>query len=89
VVFQTALDEDKALEINSNPARQDLQVELLQGAREAGIKLSIGTDSHSIPELDWVVFAVGSAVMGGIRKEQIINFLPVEQLLEWRAGHSC
>jgi histidinol phosphatase-like PHP family hydrolase len=87
VVFQTALDEDKALEINSNPARQDLQVELLQGAREAGIKLSIGTDSHSIPELDWVVFAVGSAVMAGIPKEQIINFLPVEQLLEWRAGH--
>jgi histidinol phosphatase-like PHP family hydrolase len=89
VVFEVALEEDKALEINATPARQDLQLEMLHGAREAGIRLSIGTDAHRIPELDWIVFAVGSAIMAGIPKERIINFMPVEELLAWRAGHGC
>ena len=88
-VFDEALANDKALEINSNPARQDLQLELLQLASEKGIKISIGTDSHSIPELDWVVFSLGSAIMAGVRREQIVNFMSVDELLEWRRAHGC
>ena len=88
-VFDEALAHDKALEINSNPARQDLQLELLQLASEKGIRLAIGTDSHSIPELDWVVFSLGSAIMAGVRREQIVNFLSVDELLEWRRAHAC
>jgi putative hydrolase len=88
-VFDEALANDKALEINSNPARQDLQLELLQLASEKGVRLSIGTDSHSIPELDWVVFSLGSAIMAGVKREQIVNYLSIEDLLEWRRGHGC
>jgi len=88
-VFDVAVEQDKALEINSNPARQDLPLDLLELAREKGVRLSIGTDSHSIPELDWVVFSLGSAVMAGVRREQIVNYLSVEELLEWRSGHGC
>ena len=88
-VFDEAIANDKALEINSNPARQDIQFELLELAREKGVRLSVGTDSHSIPELDWVVFSLGSAIMAGVRREQIINFLSVEEVLEWRRGHGC
>jgi putative hydrolase len=88
-VLDVAFEEDKALEINATPARQDLQLELLEPARELGVKLSIGTDAHRIPELDWVVFSLGSAVMAGIPKDQIVNFMPVEKLLEWRAAHGC
>ena len=88
-VFDVAVEEDKALEINSNPARQDLPLDLLELAREKRVRLSIGTDSHSIAELDWVVFSLGSAIMAGVRREQIINYLSVEELLEWRLGHGC
>ena len=85
-VFEVALELDKALEINANPARQDLQLELLELAREMGIRLSIGTDSHSIPELEFVVFALGSALKAGIAMDRILNFLPLDQFHEWRAA---
>ena len=88
-VFDVAIANDKALEVNSNPARQDLQLELLQLAAEKGIRISIGTDSHSIPELDWVVFSLGSAILAGVKREQIINYLPLDDLLEWRRDHGC
>lgn len=87
-VFEVALEQDKALEINSNPARQDLQVDLLEMAARMGVRLSIGTDSHSIPELDFVVFSLGAALKAGVERSQIINFLSVEEVLAWRAGHA-
>jgi histidinol phosphatase-like PHP family hydrolase len=86
-VFELALELDKALEINANPARQDLQVDLLEPAAGMGVRLSIGTDSHSIPELDFVVFSLGAALKAGVKRDQILNFLPAEEVLEWRAGH--
>ena len=86
-VFEVALELDKALEINANPARQDLQFELLKLAASMGIRLSIGTDSHSIPELDFVVFSLGAALKAGIARDRILNFMTVDQLRDWRAGH--
>ena len=84
VVFEAARRYDKAMEINANPARQDLQLELLEIAAESGMKISIATDSHSIPELNFVSFAVGTALKTGISRDQIINFMTAEELLEWR-----
>jgi len=37
------------MEINADPARQGLQVDLLKTAAEAGIRISLTTDAHSIP----------------------------------------
>ena len=87
-VFDAALDVDAAFEINANPARQDLQIDLLKLAVEKGVRLSIGTDSHSIGELDFLVFSLGAAVIAGVDRDRVLNFLPVDELLEWRAGRS-
>lgn len=83
-VFDAALEMDVALEINANPARQDLQIDLLELARDKDVRLSVGTDSHSIPELDFLVFALGSAVIAGISRDRVINYLSVEDLQRWR-----
>jgi histidinol phosphatase-like PHP family hydrolase len=83
-VFGAAVELDKAFEINANPARQDLQLELLEVARAKGVRLSIGTDSHSIPELDFVVFSLASAIKARIPRDRILNFSTCEELLEWR-----
>jgi putative hydrolase len=85
-VFDVAVEMDVALEINSNPARQDLHVELLELARDKNVRLSIGTDSHSTRELEWFVFAVASALKAGIDRNRILNFQPVESVLEWRGS---
>jgi histidinol phosphatase-like PHP family hydrolase len=87
-VFDAALEVDAAFEINANPARQDLQVDLLKLAVEKGVRLSIGTDSHSIPELDFLTFALGSAVIAGVDRDRVLNYLPVDALLEWRSSRS-
>jgi DNA polymerase (family 10) len=83
-VFDVAVEVDKAFEINANPARQDLQIELLELARAKGVRVSIGTDSHSIPELDFVVFSLSSAIKAGISPKSILNFGSHAELLEWR-----
>lgn len=87
-VFEVAVELDKALEINANPARQDLQVEILELAARMGIRLSIGTDSHSIPELDFVVFSLGAALKAGVKRNRILNYMTVEDVLKWRAEHA-
>jgi histidinol phosphatase-like PHP family hydrolase len=87
-VFDAAVELDKAFEINANPARQDLQLELLDIARAKGVRLSIGTDSHSIPELDFVVFSLASAIKAGVSRDRILNFGSCDELLEWRRRRS-
>jgi histidinol phosphatase-like PHP family hydrolase len=52
-------------------------------AREAGVRISIGTDAHYQPELLFIDIGIAAAMRAGIPKDRIINFLPVEELLEW------
>jgi DNA polymerase (family 10) len=84
-VFEAAARTGTALEINASPARQDLSLELLETARDHDVTLTIGTDAHSIPELDWVVFSLAAAITAGIKRERILNFRPCEDVLAWRA----
>jgi putative hydrolase len=75
----------KAFEINAQPNRQDMHVELLEIARDLGVTLSIGTDAHYTDEMGNVELSLAAAFKAGIPKEQILNFRPVEDLLEWVA----
>jgi DNA polymerase (family X) len=72
-VFKAALKNDKALEINAMPNRLDLKDVHTQRARDMGIKLTIGTDSHRTGQLANMRFGVGVARRGWCRAEDIIN----------------
>jgi histidinol phosphatase-like PHP family hydrolase len=89
-VFEEVAALDKAVEVDANPNRQDLDVVLLRLAREAGCRISIGTDAHSIGELGFMEFGLAAVIRAGIPRERILNFQPVEDVLEWsravRAG---
>jgi histidinol phosphatase-like PHP family hydrolase len=82
-VFDEAAAGDKALEIDASPYRQDLDVDLLRLATEAGVRISIGTDAHSIYELGYMEFGLASAILAGVPRERILNFQPVEDVLSW------
>jgi histidinol phosphatase-like PHP family hydrolase len=82
-VFSVAAEMGKALEIDAFPDRQDLDVELLALAREAGVHISIGTDAHRIAELGAMELGLAAVVAAGIPFERILNFLDREELLEW------
>ncbi len=84
VVFQAAAEAGTALEIDAYPDRQDLQVELLEIARDTpSLWISIGTDAHYKHELQFLDIGLSAAITVGIPKERILNFMPADELIEW------
>jgi histidinol phosphatase-like PHP family hydrolase len=90
VVFETAASLDKAVEIDGYPDRQDINLELLELAREAGCRISIGTDAHNQSEMRFIDVGVGAALKAGIAPDRILNFMPWQDIVAWtgslRAG---
>jgi histidinol phosphatase-like PHP family hydrolase len=82
-VFAVAAELDKAVEIDCYPDRQDLDVELLGIARDAGVRISLGTDAHHSWQLQFIEFGLAAAILARIPKERILNFLSCDQLLGW------
>jgi DNA polymerase (family 10) len=88
-VFREAVEQGKALEIDAHPDRQDLDVELLELAREAGVWISIGTDAHHPFELANMEFGLAAAIRGGIPQDRILNFMPTDALIAWARGRGA
>ncbi|MFN2389447.1 MAG: PHP domain-containing protein [Actinomycetota bacterium] len=82
-VFAAAHAADKAVEIDAHPNRQDLNVELLQIARDAGTRISIGTDAHYPFELLFIDLGLAAALEAGIPRDRILNLMPADELKRW------
>jgi histidinol phosphatase-like PHP family hydrolase len=82
-VFAHAATLDKAVEVDAYSDRQDLDLELLQIAREQGVRISFGSDSHHPWQLAFLDLALAAALLAGIPRDRIINFLPAKDLLKW------
>ena len=61
------------LEVNAQPDRLDLRDTSIRLAVEAGVKLSIDTDAHSIAALDYMRFGVMNARRGWATAEDVVN----------------
>ena len=85
-VFGEAAARNKAVEINSHPNRQDLNVELLEIARGEGCMFSIGTDAHAPWELQFIGIALAAAIKAKIPRERVINYMSKADLVEWARG---
>jgi histidinol phosphatase-like PHP family hydrolase len=84
-VFEAAAEAGTAVEIDAFTDRQDLQVELIEVARDAGAMISIGTDAHRPEELLNIDLGVAAAIRARVPREAILNYLPREDLLAWVA----
>ncbi len=84
-VIEVAGELDVAIEINANPHRLDLDDIHARFAQENGTLLSINTDAHDIPHLDFMQYGVYTARRGWIEPQSVINTWPVEQVKEWLA----
>jgi histidinol phosphatase-like PHP family hydrolase len=82
-VFGAAAEAGTAVEIDASPDRQDLDVDLVRVAAEAGAWLSIGTDAHYPHELGWMDLGLAAAILAGAPRERILNYLTREELVEW------
>jgi histidinol phosphatase-like PHP family hydrolase len=82
-VFAEAARLDKAMEIDCYPDRQDLNLSLLQIARKEGTRISLGTDAHHPWQLEFIELGLAAALLAKIPEDRIINFMPLQKLLEW------
>ncbi|MGE5832189.1 MAG: DNA polymerase/3'-5' exonuclease PolX [Methanomicrobiales archaeon] len=82
-VIEAAKAAGTALEINASPFRMDLDDPQIREVRDRGVKLSIGTDAHSRPELGHIRHGVTLARRGWCAPGDILNTLGREALLGW------
>jgi histidinol phosphatase-like PHP family hydrolase len=82
-VFAEAARLDKAVEIDSYPDRQDLNLSLLKVARKAGVRISLGTDSHHAHQLDFIELGLAAALKARIPADRILNFMDLAALKLW------
>lgn len=85
-VFEEAAELDKAVEINSYPDRQDLNVELLELAAASGCRVSIGTDAHNPAEMHFIEIGCAAAVRAGLGRDRIVNFMSYDELRSWTSS---
>lgn len=70
------------LELNAQPDRLDLNDIHCKMAKEAGVKLAISTDAHSIPDLDLMRLGINQARRGWLEREDVVNTLGLKALLK-------
>jgi DNA polymerase (family 10) len=80
-VFEVAVARGVALEVNGLTPRLDLSAEHVRDALAAGVKLVCNTDSHSTGGLDGMTYAVHTARRGGATRADVLNTLPLDELL--------
>lgn len=85
-VFGTAAELDKAVEIDGYPDRQDLNLDLVKLAKKAGCRISLGTDSHGAAQLRFMEYSAAAALLAGVPRNRVLNFLSREELLTWTGG---
>ncbi len=72
-IFETAVETKTALEINCYPDRLDLKDIHVRHARECGAVLSLGTDAHSVNDMDFIELGVRTARRGWSEPKNILN----------------
>ena len=72
-MFNSAINEEVALEINAQPTRLDLNDVLILEAKKMGAKFALNSDAHSIKQLDNMPFGINQARRGWLESDSVIN----------------
>jgi DNA polymerase (family 10) len=87
-VIKHAVQTHTALEVNANPWRLDLKDTHCRMAIEAGVKLVIGTDAHSIDGLALMGYGVATAARGWATKADVLNTFTASKIKSWASSKS-
>ena len=80
-VIEASLETGVALEVNGLPARLDLSGEHVREAIEAGARIVVSTDAHSIQGLGNMELAVHTARRGWATAANVVNTRPLSEFL--------
>ena len=80
-VLRVAAETGTILEVNGTPDRLDLDDVYIRRAVEMGVKLCVDSDAHNVYGLAAMEFGVATARRGWAEAKDIVNTLPLEELL--------
>ena len=87
-VFESAAQRGVAIEIDGDPARQDLDHTLASRALAAGCVFALDSDAHTTTQLSYAETAIAHARLAGIPADSIVNCWPLDRLLAWLSSPS-
>ena len=80
-IIKTAKRTGTILEIDAYPDRLDIRDEYIRKCVDAGVKMSIDSDAHSIDHFKYLEIGIAQARRGWATKNDIINAWPAEKML--------
>ena len=80
-VFELALEQGVAVEVNGLSPRLDLSGDHVREAIRAGVPIVCSTDAHSIRGLENMILSVHTARRGGATAADVLNTRPLPQLI--------
>ncbi|MFC2031069.1 DNA polymerase/3'-5' exonuclease PolX [Chloroflexota bacterium] len=83
-VIQEAAGTGTALEVNSIPARLDLDDVHVRQARALGVKVAINSDAHHPGGLDSLPFGLATARRGWAESDNVLNAFTLNEIRDWR-----
>jgi DNA polymerase (family 10) len=83
-IYEVALEEGVALEVNGLPDRLDLSGAHVREALRAGIEIVCSTDAHSTRGLSNMPLSVATARRGWATGKNVVNTRPLEEILGGR-----
>jgi DNA polymerase (family X) len=87
-VFEVALEEGVALEVNGLPDRLDLSGRHVREALRAGVQIVCSTDAHSVRGLGNMALSVATARRGWAAPADVVNTRPLDSILGGRRAGS-
>jgi DNA polymerase (family X) len=85
-IIAAAARAGKAIEINGDPHRMDMDWRHWPGARDRGVRCAIDPDAHSVAGLGAVVFGLAVARKGWLEPEDIINTWEIDRVESFFGG---
>ena len=82
-IIDVAATTGTALECNASPWRLDLDDLYVKQARDKGVLVSVGTDSHQYDEFSFMRFGVTIARRGWCGLPDVLNTRTLKELLSW------
>ncbi len=85
-IIRTAKETGTVLEIDAYPDRLDLKDEHVRKVVQAGVKLVIDSDAHSVNHIRFLDFGIAQARRGWAEKKDVINTRPLKEFLKCLKG---
>ncbi|MEK7502938.1 MAG: DNA polymerase/3'-5' exonuclease PolX [Patescibacteria group bacterium] len=81
-IIKTAKRKGTILEIDAYPERLDIKDEYIRKCVEAGVKMVIDSDAHSVNHFKYLELGIAQARRGWAKKSDIVNTKPLAEFLK-------